>query len=71
MIPKGRTMQNLTHDDIRKLTCHINSVSRDSLNGKTPFDLAELLISKKVLHLLGLKKVSPDNVLLKPALLKK
>lgn len=71
VIPKGRTMQNLTHDDIRKLTCHINSVSRDSLNGKTPFDLAELLISKKVLHLLGLKKVSPDNVLLKPALLKK
>lgn len=71
VIPKGRTMQNLTHDDIRKLTCHLNSISRDSLNGKTPFDLAELLINKKVLHLLGLKKVSPDNVLLKPALLKK
>lgn len=71
VIPKGRTMQNLTQEDIRKLTCHINSISRDSLNGKTPFDLAELLINKKVLHLLGLQKVSPDNVLLKPALLKK
>ena len=71
IIPKGRSMNKLTHDDVRLMTCHINSVARDGLNGQTPFDLAELLLSKKVLTSLGLQKVSPDCVILKPALLKK
>jgi hypothetical protein len=53
------------------MTCHINSVARDGLNGQSPFDLAELLLSEKVLNSLGLRKVSPDDVILKPALLKK
>ena len=71
IIPKGRSMHNLTDEQVRIMTCHINSVARDSLNGKTPFDLAELLLSEKVLNSLGLRKVSPDDVILKPALLKK
>ena len=71
IIPKGRSMHNLTQDDARLIMCHINSVARDSLNGQTPFDLAELLINKKVLRSLGLRKISPDDVILKPALLKK
>ena len=61
----------MTSEHARLLMCHINSVARDALNGKTPFDLAELLINKKVLHLLGLRKVSPDDIILKPTLLKK
>lgn len=71
IIPKGRSMHNLTEEHARLMTCHINSVARDGLNGKTPFDLAELLLSEKVLKRLGLQPVSPDEVILKPALLKK
>lgn len=71
IIPKGRSMHNLSEQDVRLMTCHINSLARDSLNGKTPFDLAELLLSEKVLTRLRLKKVPPDQVILKPALLKK
>ena len=70
IIPKGRSMHKLTDEKIRLMTCHINSVARDGLNGQTPFDLAELLLSKKVLTSLGLQKISPDCVILKPALLK-
>jgi len=70
IIPKGRSMHNLTDEKVRLMTCHINSVARDGLNGQTPFDLAELLLSKKVLTSLGLQKISPDCVILKPALLK-
>lgn len=51
------------------MTSHINSTARDSLNGASPFDLAELLIDKKIPALAGLNKVSPDNVMLKPALI--
>ena len=70
IIPKGRSMHSLTDEKVRLMACHINSVARDGLNGKTPFDLAELLLSEKVLNSLGLRKVSPDDVILKPALLK-
>ena len=69
VIPKGRSMYKYTQDDISLLASHINSTARDSLNGSTPFDLAELLIDKKIPILTGQFKVSPDNVLLKPALL--
>lgn len=69
VIPKGRSMYKYTQDDINLLASHINSTARDSLNGSTPFDLAELLIDKKIPALTGQFKVSPDDVLLKPALL--
>lgn len=70
VIPKGRSMHFLTPEKVRILTNHINSLARDSLNGATPFDLAVLLLDKRIPALLGLHKVSPDHVLLKPALLK-
>ncbi len=69
VIPKGRSMYKYTQDDINLMASHINSTARDSLNGATPFDLAELLLDKKIPILTGQHKVSPDNVLLKPALL--
>ena len=69
VIPKGRSMYKYDQEDISLMASHINSTARDSLNGATPFDLAELLIDKKIPALTGQYKVSPDNVLLKPALL--
>ena len=64
-------MHKYTQEDINLLASHINSTARDSLNGATPFDLAELLLDKKIPVLTGQFKVSPDDVMLKPALLKK
>jgi len=52
------------------LSNNINSFSRDSLNGKTPFDVAKMNL-KKLLEVLGLARVAPDDILLKPALLKR
>lgn len=71
VLPKGKTFKHLNQEDITLLANHINSTARDNLNGSTPFDLAAILINKKVLVALGLKKVSPDAVLLKPILFKK
>jgi len=70
VIPKGRSMYRYSQQDMTLLASHINSLARDSLNGNTPFDLAAILLNKKVLDLLELTKVSPDQVLLKPTLLK-
>ncbi|MDD3414684.1 MAG: IS30 family transposase [Lachnospiraceae bacterium] len=69
VIPKGRSMYKYTQEDINRMTSHINSTARDSLNGATPFDLADLLLDKRIPLLAGLKKVSPDEVMLKPALI--
>ncbi|MDO4489356.1 MAG: IS30 family transposase [Eubacteriales bacterium] len=69
VIPKGRSMYGYTQEDMNLLASHINSTARDSLNGASPFDLAELLIDKKIPLLTGQHKVSPDSVMLKPALL--
>lgn len=69
VIPKGRSMYKYTQEDINLMTSHINSTARDSLNGATPFDLAALLLDKKIPALAGQFKVSPDEVMLKPELM--
>lgn len=69
VIPKGRSMYKYTQNDINLMTSLINSTARDSLNGATPFDLATLLLDKKIPALAGQFKVSPDEVMLKPELI--
>ena len=71
VIPKGRSMQKLKQEDINLMASHINSTARDSLNGATPFELASLLLDKRIPVLTGQFKVSPDDVMLKPALINK
>lgn len=62
-------MHKYTQEDVNLMASHINSTARDSLNGACPFDLAALLLAKKIPLLTGQFKVSPDEVLLKPALI--
>lgn len=69
IIPKGRSMYKYTQEDINLMASHINSTARDSLNSACPFDLAALLLDKKIPLLAGQFKVSPDEVMLKPVLL--
>ena len=71
VIPKGKSMQGYTQEDINKLASHINSTARESLNGATPFTLATILIDKRIPVLTGQFEVSPDDVMLKPDLLEK
>jgi IS30 family transposase len=71
VIPKGRSMYKYTQDDINRMVSHINSTARDGLNSNSPFDFVDLLLDKRIPLLAGLKKVSPDEVMLKPALIEK
>jgi len=49
---------------------HINSTTRASLNGRTPFKLALLLNDQKLLEILNLQAVESDRRVLKPQLLR-
>ncbi|GFH94318.1 hypothetical protein IMSAGC003_00850 [Lachnospiraceae bacterium] len=41
----------MTQQDITLAINHINSTARGSLNGRTPFELASLLLDEKLLKL--------------------
>ena len=71
ILPKGTSFDAMTQDDITLCINHINSTARGSLNGRTPFELASMLLDEKLFKLLHLKPVEHDKVLLKPALLKR
>ncbi|WP_207652516.1 hypothetical protein [Anaerovirgula multivorans] len=49
---------------------HINSEARDSLNGCTPYKLSQLLLEQSLHQCLDLLEIAPDDVTLKPELLK-
>ena len=65
VLPKGTSFNALKQADITKIMNHINSTTRASLNGQPPFKLTTLLLDSKLLNVLNLELVEPDNVLLK------
>ena len=69
IIPKGRSMYKYTQEDINLMASHINSTARDSLNGSSPFDLAALLLDKRIPLLVGQFRIPADNICLKPSLI--
>ena len=70
IIPKGTSLNKLNVEDTRLVCCHINSVIRDNLDGKTPFDLMDSADEKKLLSALNLSPIPPDEVILSPKLIK-
>ena len=70
ILPKGTSFDDLTQEEIRLLICHLNSVPREILHNRTPFACFTGEYEKKLLDLLTCSPVPPDEVCLKPALLK-
>jgi len=70
VIPKGQSLEGYVQKDITMLTNHINSTTRASLNGRNPFELAQLLNTPALLDGLYLKAIQPDKIILKLQLLK-
>jgi IS30 family transposase len=70
VLPKGVSFDWLAQDLVFLLRDHINSTCRDTLNGNSPLDLARLLLSSTAFERLGLRRIQPDDIVLKPHLLK-
>lgn len=71
ILPRGKSLDHLNTSDVLLITSHINSVIRDNLKNKCPFDLMVSEDEKKLLSLLQLRPIPPDEVVLKPALIKR
>ncbi len=70
VIPKGRSFDDFTQADITKLANHINSLARESLDNCCPYDAAKKFLGPKTVKILNLRKIKPDDVILRPSLLR-
>lgn len=71
IMPKGRSMNSFTQEDIDLMMSHINSYIRAELNDKSPYDMFEFLYGKDILDLLNIRRIDPRDVILKPELISK
>jgi hypothetical protein len=69
-LPKGSSFDELTQEKTNILMSNINSTSRDTLNGKTPYDAMLLILDEDIINELGVAKIKADEVNLSPKLLK-
>ena len=70
VLPKGSSFDELAQEEVNLLMSHINSTSRDRLNGKTPYDATLIMLDEEKINKLGVTKVKADEVNLSPKLLK-
>ena len=70
IVPKGKSFDNLTQENIEEMMNHINSYSRKKLGGKTPYELFCFIYGKEIADKLGIKQINPNEVLLHPRLVK-
>lgn len=69
VLPKGKSFEHLSQNDVNMLACHINSLIRKKLNDRPPMAIFGFLFGDLILHKLSLLPISPDEVTLTPALL--
>ena len=63
-------MDGYTQDDICLMMNHINSYGRKSLGGKSPYEIFASLYGEEILRRMGAILIPPDEVTLRPSLLK-
>ena len=71
VLPKGTSFNHLTQEDIFLMMDHINSYKRKKLNNRSPYEAFSFYYGEEVLQKLGCHQVPADDIILKPALLKK
>ena len=70
ILPKGSSFKNINQEDCDLIMNNINSLCRDSLNGKSPYEAMLFLCDEYILKTLGCYYIKPDDVVLTDKLLK-
>ena len=71
IIPKGKSLDEFTQEDIFLMMDHINSYKRKKLNNRSPYEVFSFYYGEETLQRLGCRPVAAENIILKPRLLKK
>ena len=69
-IPKGSSFDDFTQNDIDLMMDHINSYKRENLVWHTPYEIFSLFYGQDTLEKLGAHLIPPNEIVLKPSLLK-
>ena len=70
VLPKGSSFEFLTQWDVNLIVNHINSTPRESLGGRTPYNVALETLGEEVLNAFQLRPIAPDEVNLTPKLIR-
>ena len=70
ILPKGSSFKNITQEDCDLFMNNINSLCRDSLNGKSPYEAMLFLCDEYILKSLNCYYIKADEVILNDSLLK-
>ena len=70
ILPKGSSFKNITQEDCDVFMNNVNSLCRDSLNGKSPYEAMLFLCDEYILKALNCYYIKPDDVVLNDSLLK-
>ena len=70
ILPKKTNFEFLTQWDVNLIVNHINSTPRESLGGRTPYDMALETLGEEVLKAFQLRPIAPDEVNLTPKLIR-
>jgi IS30 family transposase len=71
IIPKGKSLDSFTQNDITLMMNHINSYRRSNLGDKSPYEVFSSFYDEGILRKMGAELIPPDKVTLRPSLLKK
>lgn len=69
VIPKGTSLNDFSQDDMNLLMSHINSYHRASISS-SPITLAKALYGEEFLKKIKVDEINPNDITLKPTLLK-
>ena len=70
ILPKGSSLKNINQKNCDLIMNNINSLCRDSLNGKSPYEAMLFLCNENVLKILNCYYIKPDEIILNETLLK-
>lgn len=70
ILPNGQNWNSLTQDKIDLMFSHINSTPRESLGGKTPYEIFTFIYGKALADKLNIQEIAKDEVTTTPRLFK-
>ena len=70
ILPNGKDWSNLTQDKVDLMFSHINSTPRESLGGKTPYEIFTFIYGRQLANKLNIQEILKDEVNTTPRLLK-
>lgn len=70
IIPKGTDIGKFSQTQISLMMDHINSYARPELGNKSPYEVFEFYYGNEILDILNIHRISPNEIVLKPDLLK-